>query len=83
LFHAILYRPVNHPKTAGLAVQEAKRRGAHGIKFIGGAEDVLFAALDEAEKVGLPTMMHNAQPVVYYTDVLDTSARGLDSMEHR
>lgn len=82
MFQDILDRPVNDPKTARFAVQEAKRRGAQGIKFIGGAEDVLFAALDEAEKVGLRTTMHHAQPVVYYANVLDTSKRGLDSMEH-
>lgn len=81
-FHDILDRPVNDPETARLAVREAKRRGADGIKFIGGAEDVLFAALDEAERIGLPTTMHHAQQVVAYADVLETSAHGLDSMEH-
>lgn len=82
MFHDILDKPVNDPETARHAVREAKRRGADGIKFIGGEEDVLFAALDEAEKVGLPTTMHHAQNVVAYADVLQTSAHGLDSMEH-
>ncbi|WP_243451183.1 amidohydrolase family protein [Sphingosinicella sp. CPCC 101087] len=82
MFQDILDRPVNDPETARLAVREAQRRGASGIKFIGGAEDVLFAALDEAERVGLRTTMHHAQPVVAYADVLQTSAHGLDSMEH-
>lgn len=81
-FHDILDRPVNDPATARLAVREAKRRGVDGIKFIGGAEDVLYAALDEAERIGLPTTMHHAQQVVAYADVLETSAHGLDSMEH-
>ena len=81
-FHDILDRPVNDTDTARLAVREAKRRGADGIKFIGGAEDVLYAALDEAERIGLPTTMHHAQQVVAYADVLETSAHGLDSMEH-
>lgn len=81
-FHDILDKPVNDPETARHAVREAKRRGADGIKFIGGAEDVLYAALDEAEKIGLKTTMHHAQPVVAYANVLDTSAHGLDSMEH-
>lgn len=81
-FHDILDKPVNDAATARHAVREAKRRGADGIKFIGGAEDVLFAALEETDKVGLRTTMHHAQPVVAYANVLDTSAHGLDSMEH-
>lgn len=44
---------------------------------------MLYAALDEAEKIGLRTTMHHAQQVVAYADVLPTSAHGLDSMEHR
>lgn len=82
MFQDILDKPVNDPETARHAVREAKRRGADGIKFIGGEEDVLYAALDEAEKVGLRTTMHHAQQVVAYADVLRTSAHGLDSMEH-
>jgi hypothetical protein len=82
MFHDILGRPVNDAETARLAVREAKRRGADGIKFMNGAEDVLFAALDEAERVGLRTTMHHSQPVVHYANVLQTSAHGLDSMEH-
>ncbi|PWG03069.1 amidohydrolase family protein [Sphingosinicella humi] len=82
MFQDILDKPVNDPEMARHAVREAKRRGADGIKFIGGEEDVLYAALDEAEKVGLRTTMHHAQQVVAYADVLRTSAHGLDSMEH-
>ena len=82
MFQDILDKPVNDAETARFAVQEAKRRGADGIKFIGGEEDVLYAALDEAEKIGLRTTMHHAQQVVSYADVLQTSAHGLDSMEH-
>lgn len=82
-FHSILDKPVNDPETARLAMREAKRRGADGIKFLGSIpEDVLFAALDEAEKLGLKTTMHHAQQLVSYANVLKTSAHGLDSMEH-
>lgn len=82
MFHDILNKPVNDPETARFAVREARRRGADGIKFIGGEEDVLYAALDEAEKLGLRTTMHHPQQVVYYANVLRTSSHGLDSMEH-
>ncbi|WP_414902271.1 amidohydrolase family protein [Sphingomonas flavalba] len=73
---------INDATTARATIQEAKRRGADGIKFIGGAKDVLFAAIDEANKIDLRTTMHHAQPVVAYANVLDTSAQGLESMEH-
>lgn len=81
-FHKIRTTPVNDPVQARLAVQEAKKRGADGIKFIGGPEDVLFAAIEEAHKLGLHTTMHHAQPSVAYANVLTTSEHGLESMEH-
>lgn len=81
-FHKIRTTPVNDPAQARLAVQEAKKRGADGIKFIGGPEDVLFAAIEEAHKLGLHTTMHHAQPTVAYANVLTTSEHGLESMEH-
>ena len=56
--------------------------GADGIKFMGAPEDILFAALEEAEEVGLKTTMHHAQLNVVHANVLDTSAKGLDCMEH-
>ncbi len=63
-------------------VREIKANGADGIKFFGAPKEILWAALDEAEKIGLETTMHHAQPDVTHANVLDTSARGLDSMEH-
>jgi hypothetical protein len=81
-FHEISEQPINDAKTAREAIRDAKRRGADGIKFISGEEDALYAALDEAEKIGLRTTMHHSQGVVAYADVLQTSAHGLDSMEH-
>lgn len=82
-FHKIFDQLPNDPATARAAVRDAKKRGADGLKFLGGIEeDVLYAALDEAEKIGLRTTMHHAQQVVSYADVLQTSAHGLDSMEH-
>ncbi|WP_025293648.1 amidohydrolase family protein [Sphingomonas sanxanigenens] len=82
MFHQIRTTPVNDPVQARLAIQEAKKRGADGIKFIGGAEDVLFAAIEETRKIGLRSTMHHAQPSVAYANVLTTSAHGLESMEH-
>jgi len=53
-----------------------------GVKFFGAPEEILWAGLDEAKKLGLRTTMHHAQLDVAHANVLDTSARGLGSMEH-
>jgi cytosine/adenosine deaminase-related metal-dependent hydrolase len=75
--------PIRTAEQGRAAIRDAKRRGADGIKFIGGApEDVLFAAIDETKKQGLHSTMHHAQQLVAYADVVDTSGAGLESMEH-
>ena len=63
-------------------VRYLKRIGADGIKFMGAPEEILWAALDEAEQQGLGTTMHHAQLNVAHANVLDTSSHGLDCMEH-
>lgn len=74
--------PIGTAAEARAAIRHAKARGADGIKFIGGREEALYAAIDEAKKLGLHTTMHHAQGVVAYANVLGTSAAGLESMEH-
>lgn len=63
-------------------IRACKKAGATGIKFFSAPEEILWAALDEAKKQKLKTTMHHAQLAVAHADVLDTSAHGLDSMEH-
>lgn len=63
-------------------IQRMAKDGAHGIKFLGASPDVLAAAFDEAEKLGLKTTMHHEQVTVVDANVLNTSALGLDGMEH-
>lgn len=63
-------------------VKYLKQIGADGIKFMGAPEDILWAAFDEAEKQNLGTTMHHAQLNVVHANVLDTSEKGLDCMEH-
>ena len=63
-------------------VRAVKQRGADGIKFMGTSPDVMQAALEEADALGLMTGMHHAQMAVAQVDVLDSSAWGLDAMEH-
>lgn len=69
-------------QSARQRVRHLKKIGADGIKMMGAREDILWAAFDEAEKVGLDTTMHHAQLDVVHANVLDTSERGLDCMEH-
>lgn len=56
--------------------------GGDGVKFTGAPEDVLWAALEEADRLGLNSTMHHAQLAVKHANVLTTSAHGLRSMEH-
>ena len=74
--------PITTPELARQRVRNLKRIGADGIKLMGAREDILWAAFDEAEKVGLQTTMHHAQLDVAHANVLNTSSRGLDCMEH-
>jgi imidazolonepropionase-like amidohydrolase len=75
---------IKTPADARARVREIKRLGGVGIKFgfAGGTEEILWAALEEADKIGLNTTIHHAQPDVLYANVLTTSAHGLKSMEH-
>lgn len=74
--------PITDAQSARARVRQLKKIGADGIKMMGAREDILWAAFDEAEKVGLDTTMHHAQLDVVHANVLDTSERGLDCMEH-
>ena len=73
---------VDTPQEARARIRTLKREGAVGVKFFGAPPEILWAGLDEAKKQGLRTTMHHAQLDVAHADVLDTSARGLNSMEH-
>jgi len=81
-FNAI--RPdIHDPAAARDAIRQGKKRGTDGFKFGGSiSEDVLYAALDEAEALDMPTAMHHAQQSVAHANVLQTSAHGLDTIEH-
>lgn len=73
---------VDAPDAARKQIRAFKKAGAAGVKFFSGPEEVLWAAFDEAKKQKLKTTMHHAQLAVAHADVLDTSAKGLNSMEH-
>lgn len=73
---------INTPGEARERIRRIERAGAAGVKFIGAPEEVLWAALDEANRLGLGSTMHHAQLDVVHANVLTTSAHGLKSMEH-
>ncbi len=73
---------VDTPEQARARIRRLKAEGAKGVKFFGAPEEILWAGLDEAKKQGLKATMHHAQLDVAHADVLDTSAHGLNSMEH-
>jgi len=61
-------------------VRSAKERGADGLKLIGPMDrDQLFAAIDEAKKVGLPTTAHIAVGEATARDFVDD---GVNCIEH-
>ncbi len=81
-FFGAVKDPITTPEQARKRVESLKSKGADGIKFMGAKEDIMAAALGEAERLGLDTTMHHAQLDVVHANVLDTSAMGLDCMEH-
>lgn len=74
--------PISTPEAARDWVRKVADQGAEGIKFFGAPPAVLKAALEEANKRGLRSAMHHNQQGVTRTDVMDTSAWGLTTMEH-
>ena len=69
-------------KQAKKWVKSIPKKGAKGIKFFGATPKIMTAALNEAKKQGLGSMMHHAQLDVTNMNVLDSARLGLTSMEH-
>ena len=75
-------KEITTPKETRRWVRHVADKGAKGIKFFGLPRQMMGAALDEANKQGLGTMMHHAQLNVVGTNALDSARLGLTSMEH-
>jgi len=67
------------PEEIRQRIQEAKKKGADGIKIFGMDRDIMKAALDEAHKLSLRVAHHVA---VEETDAWDDAAFGVSSIEH-
>ncbi|HLT92135.1 MAG TPA: amidohydrolase family protein [Woeseiaceae bacterium] len=74
--------PIDTPEQARDRIRALERAGASGVKFFAAPESILWAALEEADRLGLNSTMHHAQLSVTQANVLTTSAHGLKSMEH-
>ncbi|WP_019026469.1 amidohydrolase family protein [Colwellia piezophila] len=73
---------ITTPKQAKKWVKSIAKKGAKGIKFFGSTPEIMTAALTEAKKHGLKSMMHHAQLDVTNMNVLDSARLGLTTMEH-
>jgi hypothetical protein len=73
---------VQSPGQAREWVQRIHGNGADGIKFFGTRPEIFAAALDEANKLGIGSMTHHAQPRVVYANVQHTAKMGLRGMTH-
>jgi hypothetical protein len=63
-------------------VRMIHQNGADGIKYFGTRPEIWQASLDEANRLGLGSMAHHAQPRVAYANVSDTAEMGLRGMTH-
>ncbi|TQV89720.1 amidohydrolase family protein [Aliikangiella coralliicola] len=73
---------INTPSEAKSWVKKIAKQGARGIKFFGTKPEIFKAAVDEAKKRGLKTMMHHAQLDVVHLNAVDSARMGLNTMEH-
>lgn len=67
---------------AKIWVKAVRRKGADGVKFLGGSPAAVEAALKEIQALGMGSVYHHSQVSVTRQNALDTSAWGLDSLEH-
>ena len=63
-------------------VRDNAKAGSDGIKFFGAAPEIMKAALEENNKLGLSSSCHHAQLSVARWNVLNSARAGLTSMEH-
>jgi len=77
-----LKQPITSTKQARDWVKSIPIKGAKGIKFFGATPEIMQAALTEAKKQGLGSMMHHAQLDVTNMNVIDSARLGLTTMGH-
>ncbi|MDA0330832.1 MAG: amidohydrolase family protein [Bacteroidetes bacterium] len=73
---------ISNPDQAREWVRFNAKKGSDGIKFFGAQPEIMIAALDENNSLGLGSAMHHAQLNVVRWNVLNSARAGLTSMEH-
>ncbi len=81
-FNPLNNLPISTPDQARIWVRANAKKGADGIKFFGASPEIMTAALDENNKLGLGSACHHAQMDVARWNVLHSARAGLTSMEH-
>ncbi|WP_296619714.1 amidohydrolase family protein [Marivirga sp.] len=74
--------PISTPEMAREWVQDNAKKGADGIKFFGARPEIMKAALEENNSLGLRSAMHHTQMDVARWNVLNSARAGLTTMEH-
>lgn len=75
-------KEISSPEEAIQWVRLNAKKGADGIKFFGAEPEIMKAALEENNSLGLGSAMHHAQLRVAKWNVLHSARSGLTSMEH-
>lgn len=74
--------PLTNGDDARAWVQQARDRGAVGVKFFGAAPEQMRQAIDEAGRLGMGTACHHSQQTAPRANALQTARWGLGSIEH-
>ena len=75
-------KSISTPDMARRWVRENAAKGSQGIKFFGAPPEIMAAALDENQNLGLRSACHHAQMDVARWNVLHSAKAGLTTMEH-
>ena len=74
--------PFTTPDQAREWVRQVAKEGADGLKFFGYRPDIMKAAIEEANRLGLRSACHHAQLDVARVNALTTARWGLTTLEH-
>ncbi|GAA5191154.1 amidohydrolase family protein [Ferrimonas gelatinilytica] len=73
---------IPNPETAANWVKAIRKRGADGVKLLGGRADNLKAVIETANSLGMKTAFHHPQVGVNQANALDSALWGNASIEH-
>ena len=74
--------PISTPEMAKKWVIDLHKKGGDGVKFLGARPDIMKAALEQINALGMLSTCHHAQMNVAWLNALQSARMGLQSMEH-